>query len=85
MAESRLLTAAAAGDLALVSQLIGEGADVAHQDPQGMSALMHAADGGHVEVVKTLLEAGCPWNLQVSRSFGWMVWLILKVNGSKNG
>lgn len=35
------------------------------QDPSdGMSALMKAADGGHAEALVTLLQAGCPWNLQ---------------------
>lgn len=63
--ESALCKASAAGDLARVSALLDEGTDVSYQDEQGMSALMHAADGGHKEVVATLLEAGCPWNLQV--------------------
>lgn len=39
--------------------------DVSYQDPKdGMSALMKAADGGHVQAVEMLLLAGCPWNLQ---------------------
>jgi ankyrin repeat protein len=63
--EQQLLAASASGDVAAISALLDDGADVIYQDPSdGMSALMKAADGGHVDAVAMLLEAGCPWNLQ---------------------
>ena len=32
------------------------------QDERGRNALMEAAAGGHDAIVRTLLEAGTPWN-----------------------
>lgn len=33
------------------------------QEPEGgSSCLMHAAQGGHLEIVRALLAAGAPWN-----------------------
>jgi len=58
-----LITAAGAGDLDEVKQLLAGGGDAAEQDDvTGTSALMAAADGGHTEVARVLLEAGAPWN-----------------------
>ena len=34
------------------------------QDAEGVSPLMRAAEGGHMEVVAELLQSGAPWNAQ---------------------
>jgi type IV protein arginine methyltransferase len=65
----RLQKAAMEGDSSGVRDLIAQGVDVAHQDCEGASALMLAAENGHLEVVKELLEAGAPWNAQDSEGY----------------
>ena len=58
-----LHAAARSGDLAAVRALLADGVPAhAQADEDGTSALMHAAGGGHGEVVSALLEAGAPWN-----------------------
>ncbi len=62
----QLFNAAKAGDLQALNQSIESGANVTYKDEQGVTALMVAAEEGHAEVVAALLEAGAPWNQQVS-------------------
>lgn len=50
-----LFEACARGDLALVQDLVGRGADVSAVDAAQMTALHHAARAGHVEVIRYLL------------------------------
>jgi ankyrin repeat protein len=57
-----LITAAAAGDLALVGSLIAAKADVHGKTDDGETALMYAVWGDHAEVVKALLAAGADVN-----------------------
>ena len=59
-----LHAAAAGGDVQAVKRLIEQNKVPAYaqEDVEGMSALMHAAAGGHGEVVSFLLAAGAPWN-----------------------
>jgi ankyrin repeat protein len=56
--EDQLLKAAAAGDLAAVSEALGRGADVDARDQYNNSSLNWAALWGYREVVGRLLEAG---------------------------
>ncbi len=51
-----LWAAAKKGDAAAVKELIGKGADVNAKTPYGVTALLHAAGQGHLEVVKILVQ-----------------------------
>ncbi len=67
---TKLYAAAAAGDAAAVSEAVDAGADVAAiRGEGGTTPLMAAAEGGHEEVVRALLEAGAPWNAQDDDGF----------------
>ena len=56
---SQLLAAAEVGNVEECRRLISEDEECAwFQDEEGVSPLMRAAEGGHVEVVEMLLEAG---------------------------
>jgi outer membrane protein assembly factor BamB len=54
----RLWNAARAGDVAAVAKALDEGADVNSGNRYKAGALFFAADKGHVEVIKLLLERG---------------------------
>ncbi|HEY1174064.1 MAG TPA: ankyrin repeat domain-containing protein [Verrucomicrobiae bacterium] len=61
--DEQLVVAINAGDAGQVKELIAQGANVnaKHEDKEGYSnrtPLMHAAMGGHLEIVKQLLAAG---------------------------
>lgn len=57
--EQGFLDAAMDGDVQLVKKFLEKGVDVnATYDEDGINALMQAAAGSHVEVVKVLLAAG---------------------------
>jgi ankyrin repeat protein len=56
--EDQLLKAAAAGDLAAVSEALGSGANVNAKDEYNNTSLNWAALWGYGEVVERLLEAG---------------------------
>lgn len=58
----QLCLAARGGDADKLRALIASGADVSFFDADGLTPLMHAAKHGHVEIVKSLLETGAPWN-----------------------
>ncbi|KAF9621699.1 hypothetical protein IFM89_026592 [Coptis chinensis] len=60
--EEVVCEAARSGDSTKVKNLVSGGTDVTYFDQQGFTPLMHAAKHGHADVVKTLLEAGAPWN-----------------------
>lgn len=68
-AERALIKAARAGDLAGVQAALDGDADPDATDEQGLTALMHAAKGGHLDVVKFLIdEASCDRDAQHSKS-----------------
>lgn len=59
----QLLISAKKGQTETVAELLKRGAEAGHQETrEGMSPMMGAARGGHVAVVRRLLEAGAPWN-----------------------
>lgn len=53
---------AAYGDLVEVTAMLEDGLDPDERDEAGRTALMYAADGGHVEVMQALLDAGADVN-----------------------
>ncbi len=53
-----LIEAARRGDDGLLREILTSGAEPGIRDPAGDSALHHAADGGHVEAIRILLDAG---------------------------
>lgn len=59
---AELAAAAEAGDVAAVEELLRDGVEVDAPNPEtGWSALHEACSGGHVVVVRLLLEAGADW------------------------
>ncbi len=56
--DSPLSRAAIHGDPAIVQLFINHGAQVDHEDLDGVTPLMKAAEKGHTDVVETLLRAG---------------------------
>lgn len=58
-----MLEAAMAGDVAAVCALLGDAPDLVHADNgASYSPLYLAAEGGHREIVRLLVEAGAPLN-----------------------
>ena len=62
--KERMWPACRAGDLATVKQLLRDGVDVNASTEYGATALSYAADKGHVELVRFLLEKGANPNTQ---------------------
>src|SRR5688572_23791761 len=63
-AAEELWDAARAGDLARVNAALAKGANIDAKTRYGVTALMFAADKGHTEVVRLLLEKGADTNIQ---------------------
>lgn len=57
-----LQKAAGEGDLERVQRLLDAGTDACEGSEDGMTPLMLAAQNGHAEVVRALLQASAPWN-----------------------
>ena len=51
-----IIDAAGKGDINKVRTLIKEGANINQQDRIGENALIEAAEGGHIEIVKLLID-----------------------------
>ena len=64
--EQQFLDAAISGNLRVIAALLKGGVDVDVQDTRGLptnrTALMHAAENGHLEVVSFLIESGARVN-----------------------
>ncbi|MGD8330054.1 MAG: PQQ-binding-like beta-propeller repeat protein [Acidobacteriota bacterium] len=94
--DQALLDAALAGDAARVELLIGQGADPGAANRYDVTALSFAADQGHEEVVRVLLEAGAdpdvtdtfygmnPMTRAMSHQYRGIVWLLLQ-HGADGG
>lgn len=67
------------GDAAGLLERIRAGADVDALDRHGQSALMLAAQRGHLEAVRVLLRAGA--DLDVTAKFGLSATMLAVVNG----
>ena len=53
-----MLQAVAAGRVNLIDALVRHGAALDHADSRDMTPLMKAAENGHIDVVRALLELG---------------------------
>ena len=62
--KERMWPACRAGDLAAVKQLLADGIDVNASTEYGATGLSYAADKGHVELVRFLLDKGANPNTQ---------------------
>ncbi|MFI5345062.1 MAG: ankyrin repeat domain-containing protein [Elusimicrobiota bacterium] len=71
-------SSAGRGDLARVRAIVGQGADVNTKDAVGGTALQYAARGGHLEVVRFLLEKGADAN---AKSLGMTALMSAAQNG----
>jgi outer membrane protein assembly factor BamB len=60
----KLWRAARTGDLEALNEALSEGADVNAMTPYRSTALVFAADRGHAEIVRRLLEAGADPNIK---------------------
>ena len=60
-----LIEAAKKGDVALVSQILEQGADINQTDEYGWNALRIAALNGHEAIVKHLVEKGADIHLKM--------------------
>ena len=67
------------GDVQIVHDLLGRGAEVDARDPYGQTALMLASHAGHREVVETLIAHRA--NLNMSAKFGLSALMLAIVAG----
>jgi uncharacterized protein len=67
------------GDIQIVNDLLGRGADVDGRDRYGQTALMLAAHAGHLEVVKILIAHQA--NLDMTAKFGLSALMLALVAG----
>ena len=56
------------GHSGLVSLLIKKGAQIEHRDKKGLTPLILAAAGGHVEICRVLIEANAKVDAQADRT-----------------
>jgi ankyrin repeat protein len=60
MTQEKLLAAARTGDVDMIRELLGNAGGTNAKDEAARSALLEAIRAGHVEVARTLLDAGVP-------------------------
>ena len=61
--DSPLMAAVGKGDLPQVRRLVARGKDPGQASPRGMTALMRAAEAGHLAIVRFLVEKGAALNV----------------------
>lgn len=66
---TELFSAAQAGDLEQLNNLLQSGADGNASNDEGLTVLMMAAGNGHLEIVDTLIKAGA--NVNAADKLGW--------------
>jgi ankyrin repeat protein len=76
---STFLNAADSGDTAKVAESLDEGIDVNVTDPYGQTALMVAADQGHIDTVNFLLQYRASLDLQ--NKLGGTALMLASFNG----
>ncbi|XP_076082641.1 putative ankyrin repeat protein RF_p14 [Mytilus galloprovincialis] len=55
----KLTTAAGDGDIEALKLCLQNGADIDYRDGGGQTALMRAANRGHLEICRLLIDRGC--------------------------
>ena len=72
--DAMLMKAAAEGDCQRMEKLIDEGASVYYREPEkGRTPLHAAAEHGHTEAVKFLIENHHPWFAFIIILFHWLM------------
>ncbi|RPB06525.1 hypothetical protein P167DRAFT_497519, partial [Morchella conica CCBAS932] len=66
MIQDAFVAAAESGNRELLTALLERGADIKARDSRNESALFRAVRGGHLEIVKLLLDSGA----SISGNFG---------------
>jgi Ankyrin repeats (3 copies) len=74
-----LIEAARRGDMKQIAHLLATGADVNAQNKWGLTPLMAAAHGGHIEIGKLLMEKGADVNAR--QNGGWTALMCAAVRG----
>lgn len=75
-----LMIAARKGDLAALKMALLGSADVNEQDAHGLTALFHGVYSRNVEVVCSLLQAGCSVRVQASCGITILMYAVLHGN-----
>lgn len=70
MGRTPLMFAARAGNLEYVNWILGQGADLSKTDNNGYTALSLAVTYGRFDCVQSLLDAGCPKQVNISNIDG---------------
>ncbi len=78
-----LIQASRDGDAAAVAKLIKEKAPFNEQDSDGYTALMRAAEAGHLAIVEQLLQAGA--NEKIKNRYGQTALAIAQIAAAKPG
>jgi ankyrin repeat protein len=71
------------GHSAVVMRLIGAGADVNGTDKDGVTALMDAAKGEQIEVIRNLLDAGALVNRQDRKGYTALTWAAIRTDSAE--
>lgn len=66
--DTALTVACVGGHETLVNLFLQKGANVEHRDKKGFTPLILAATGGHVDVCRQLIQAGCVTDAQSERT-----------------
>jgi Ankyrin repeats (3 copies) len=74
-----LIEAARRGDMKQIAHLLATGADVNAQNKWGLTPLMAAAHGGHLEIGELLMEMGADVNAR--QNGGWTALMCAAVRG----
>lgn len=77
--DEALIEATRKGDMKQVKHFLSEGADINARNKWGLTPLMAAAHGGHIEISKLLLEKGAEVNAR--QNGGWTALMVAAVKG----
>ncbi|XP_063406238.1 kinase D-interacting substrate of 220 kDa-like [Mytilus trossulus] len=77
---TKLTRAARKGDIDALELSLQNGADIDYQDVDGQTALMWAANGGHLEICRLLIDRGCKINITETEYSGEtaLIWAVVR-------